>query len=152
MNKTLAKMNALLTPTGVRNVAAEYRRQGAILHAAKIEAFADLFEIALQQEEREYIVCSAIHFNDGRTDHPHLPHNIKSGFVTYGKGHHQCINAFAKIMGFPYSESSLVVLRTEVQGFMTSKYRFVEREEAGQIAYDAGQTSELIKELHSEDL
>lgn len=39
-----------------------------------------------------------------------------------------------------------------VEGFLTSRDRFVDREEAARIAYEAGQTDERIEELFSEDL
>jgi hypothetical protein len=40
----------------------------------------------------------------------------------------------------------------EIQGFLTSKNRFVDREEGGRIAFNAGQTVELKKTLYSEDI
>lgn len=41
---------------------------------------------------------------------------------------------------------------TEVQGFITSKNRFVDRAEAAALAYSAGQIPEPKQELYSEDL
>jgi hypothetical protein len=38
------------------------------------------------------------------------------------------------------------------QGFLTNTNRFVDRKEAGQIAFAAGQTEELKTTLYSEDL
>ena len=40
----------------------------------------------------------------------------------------------------------------EVQGFLTNKDRFVDREEGGTIAFESGQTGVLKKTLYSEDL
>ena len=40
----------------------------------------------------------------------------------------------------------------DVQGFMTSQNRFVDRKEGGEIAFKAKQTSELKTKLYSEDL
>ena len=37
-------------------------------------------------------------------------------------------------------------------GFLTSKDRFVERKEAGEIAFKAGQIKELTGHLYSEDI
>ena len=61
-----------------------------------------------------------------------------------------------------WTMSSLTGLRTceigedcageSEQGFLTNKNRFVDREEAGQIAFNAGQTDELKRTLYSEDL
>ena len=39
-----------------------------------------------------------------------------------------------------------------IQGFLTSDDRFVNRKEAGQIAFDAGQITKLTECLFSEDL
>lgn len=99
----------------------------------------------------EYIICAANHYDDG-SEQVHKPKNIKTGFVICGHRHHNCIDIFAKIVGFPYSEEAFKILRTEEQGFLTNTNRFVDREEAGEIAFAAGQTKELIKRLHSEDL
>lgn len=41
---------------------------------------------------------------------------------------------------------------TEIQGFLTTKNRFVTREEAAEIAYSAGQISSPKEELYSEDI
>jgi hypothetical protein len=40
----------------------------------------------------------------------------------------------------------------EIQGFLTSKNRFVDREEGGRIAFNAGQTDKLKQTLYSEDI
>jgi hypothetical protein len=56
------------------------------------------------------------------------------------------------MVGFPYDENGLKLMITEEQGFLTSKNRFVDRQEAGKIAFSAKQTKKLINKLHSEDL
>jgi hypothetical protein len=56
------------------------------------------------------------------------------------------------MVGFPYDENGLKLMNTEEQGFLTNTDRFVDRKEAGQIAFDAGQIKEETKRLFSEDL
>ena len=101
--------------------------------------------------KEEYILCAANHYNDG-TEHPHQPKNIKTGFVVCGHRHHNCIVTFADIVGFPYTEEGHKIHNTEEQGFLTNTNRFVGREEAGLIAFTAGQTKEFKTTLYSEDL
>jgi hypothetical protein len=40
----------------------------------------------------------------------------------------------------------------EIQGFLTNKNRFVDREEGAKIAFTAKQVNEPLKQLFSEDL
>ena len=93
-----------------------------------------------------YITCSAIWFKDGKK-HDHQPFNIDTGFVICGHRHHNCfmtayiLNNDEKLKGIE-----------EIQGFMTSENNFVDRKDGGQIAFKAGQTSELKTRLFSEDL
>lgn len=97
---------------------------------------------------KEYILCSAIYFNDGNK-HIHQPKNIDIGFVVCGRRHHNCFATF-KAMGLTKPER--VERMDEVQGFITNTDRFVDREEGGKIAFESGQTTELKKSLFSEDL
>jgi hypothetical protein len=101
--------------------------------------------------KKEYILCAA-NFYDDKKNHVHAPKNIKIGFVVCGMRHHNCIETFAMIVGFPYDENGLKLMQTEIEGFLTSKNRFVGREEAGRIAFASKQTKKLINKLHSEDL
>ena len=101
--------------------------------------------------KKEYIICAANHYDDS-VKHPHMPTNIKSGFVVCGLRHSNCITLFAMVVGFPYNEKGFEIRRTEIQGFLTNTNRFVEREEAAQIAFDAGQIKQHTLTLYSEDL
>lgn len=106
----------------------------------------------------EFIVCAAIWYDDG-VKHPiQEVYNIPSGFVICGFGHACMIsiiptnNSLRKKEGIAYHDRDFEVH----QGFMTSSGRFVEREEALQIAIKAHQ---VIKGktygkdiLYSEDL
>ncbi len=102
-------------------------------------------------EKVEYICCSANWYDDG-VERVHNPINTPIGFVVCGLRHHNCINTFAEIVGFPYSTESFELENNSIEGFLTSKNRFVDRTEGGKIAFLSGQTDTLIKKLHSEDL
>lgn len=97
------------------------------------------------------ILCAANHYDD-KIEHVHQPKNITSGFVVCGRRHHNCINTFAMIVGFPYDEQGHEIHRTEIQGFITSDNNFVTRREAAEIAFDAGQITEKKTTLYSEDI
>lgn len=99
----------------------------------------------------EKILCAANHYDDG-IEHVHKPKNIITGFITCGLRHHNCIMTFAQIVGFPYTDEGHTIHRTEVQGFLTNFNRFVDREEAAEIAACAGQIKKRIETLYSEDL
>lgn len=101
--------------------------------------------------KREYILCAANYYDDGSVQ-VHKPTNITTGFITCGQRHHNCISTFAQIVGFPYTKKGLKIMRTEIEGFLTSRNRFVDRKEGGEIAFKAGQTKILIDKLYSEDL
>jgi hypothetical protein len=100
---------------------------------------------------KEYILCAANYYDDGNK-HNHQPVNIDSGFVVCGMRHHNCITTFSMIVGFPYDENGMNIRRTEKQGFLTNANRFVEREEAAQIAFECGQIKQHTISLYSEDL
>lgn len=107
------------------------------------ESFGDIFYM---KQEVEYILCAAIHFDDGilRTHHA----QYGTGVVACGYRHHSCFALRPK--GF---------IGKETQGFLTSRDRFVSRSEAKEIAIKAGQllneaTADglIFKNLFSEDL
>ena len=96
----------------------------------------------------EYIICSAIYFNDGK-NHAHQPRNIQVGFVVCGRRHHNC---FATFPAIGIKKPDRIERMDEIQGFLTSKDNFVGRSLGAEIAYKAGQIPELKKKLYSEDL
>lgn len=109
-------------------------------------------EISLQEDAQEYILCAAIYLQDGKT-HVHQPRNIESGLVIAGRRHHNC---FATIAGLINREEYGKNGNIE-QGFITSKDRYVTRQEAWVIAKEANQLHNSVatyKEgvLLSEDL
>ena len=76
------------------------------------------------------IVCSAVIVNDE---------------IFTGKRHNDCfLKAWDKL--------GMIKILLEQQGFLTSSGVFVNREQATQIAYQAGQTDRMDGQLFSEDV
>src|SRR5574343_220970 len=101
--------------------------------------------------EKEYITCSAIWYSELPTL-TFLPKNIEHGSVVAGHRHHNIINVVYLLHGkrtVHFGENSC---GKDIFGFLTSKNRFVDRKEAVEIAYNAGQIKELKRELFSEDI
>ena len=100
----------------------------------------------------EKILCAAIWVDDGVTTYIHQPKNIKQGFVVAGRRHHNCFTTLAMLQGIKRERSN----KDEVQGFITSEDRFVDRKEGMQIAVIAFQVIERVgtskTDLYSEDL
>ena len=101
----------------------------------------------MRKDVGEYILCSAILYNNGK-EYVHQPINVDSGFVICGQRHHNCymtayiLNADEKILGLEH-----------IEGFLTSKNRFVDRIEGLDIAIKANQVNNnSLSNLHSEDL
>lgn len=94
--------------------------------------------------KQEYIICAAIHIN---TDFKlvHQPKNITNGMVVTGRRHHNCF-CIADFLRVDFKKTDII------QGFITSKDRFVNRKEAGKIAFDAKQIEKETDCLMSEDL
>jgi len=93
----------------------------------------------------EYIICSAIWYEDGIV-RVHQPKNVLNGLVVCGRRHHNCFNTVYELK----DKSKLCCPHTE--GFVTSKDRFVDRYEGAKIAFVVGQIDTPIEKLHSEDL
>ncbi len=98
--------------------------------------------------KKPYILCAAIHFNDG-TRHEGQPLNISIGYVVCGRRHDSCFRTYF-ITNQLYERNT--IKHSLVQGFITSDNRFVGREEAAEIAFNAGQIVEKTNCLISEDL
>lgn len=104
----------------------------------------------------ERIICAAVWYQEIpiKKQIPYAytnPINCPTGLVFCGHRHAQCIYTKCSIIGLRDAESG-----ENKQGFLTSKNRFVSREEALSIALRENQVME-IKEirgdrLHSEDL
>jgi hypothetical protein len=114
-------------------------------------------------EGREYLLCSAIWFDDGVSTYLYQPRNIKTGFVVCGRRHHNCFITKAILFqrGASHacrgaSHQGLDIKDYEdrfvIQGFLTNKDRFVDRYEAAKIALESGQIKEPTAKLYSEDV
>lgn len=98
----------------------------------------------------EYIICAAIWFDD-EIDRQLPEIESNTGYVIAGRRHHNCFFTASVL-----SEGGRICLPLkEVQGFLTNKNRFVDRKEAAEIAYKAGQIDQPTTHpigLFSEDL
>ncbi len=104
----------------------------------------------------ERIICAAVWYKEieMKKDIPfnvYLPININKGIVFCAHRHAQCIYSKVAITGLRDAESG-----ENEQGFLTSKNRFVSREEALKIALKENQVIDLTQvrgtDLYSEDL
>lgn len=122
---------------------------------------------------KEYIACSAIHY-DNKIRYPfHNSYGIETGFVICGFRHPHIgqilpTNTFSKTidekvvwlnvdMKMNYKEKDghpRYDIVEHTQGFMTNLGRFVDRKEGARIALECGQITELLSgdELYSEDI
>ncbi len=100
----------------------------------------------------ERILCAAIWVNDG-VSRMHLPRNLTTGLVFAGWRHHNCFTQIEALFGPEEENRPTPEQRAGFhQGFLTSRGRFVDREEGAQIAYDASQVDRKLTWLSSEDL
>ena len=103
----------------------------------------------------EYILCAAIWCKEIplKKDIPQvLPINCDRGIVVTGHRHGQCIWTIGCLTGLRAVTFAEDGIGENEQGFLTSKNRFVNRKEGGEIAFAAKQTNELKTTLYSEDL
>jgi hypothetical protein len=106
--------------------------------------------------DQEYIVCAAIWYKElpvlsGNAPIGHRnPVNIKDGIVVCGHRHGHCIHTMYALTGKRQGQTG-----AKIQGFLTSKNKFVTREEAAVIALGCGQITKLRynqTRLFSEDI
>lgn len=105
--------------------------------------------------DKEYIICSANWYKDLPLKAPEVlkprgmsPYNVDRGIVFCGWRHANCMYQMIAVTGLRQCEAG-----EEVQGFLTSKNRFVDREEGAKIHIENGGTLEFsTKDLYSEDL
>jgi len=105
---------------------------------------------------KEYILCAAIHYKELPlviNDIPSSllrPINIEQGIVFCGYRHPHCLYQMVALTGKSQHQAG-----EEVQGFLTSFNRFVDRKEAAKIALASGQVNKLFfsnETLYSEDI
>lgn len=93
----------------------------------------------------ESIICAAIWYND-KIVYEFQPKGLITGYVIGGWRHFDCVHTYIAITHHINKDIEIT------QGFLTSKGRFVDSKEAGQIAFEAGQISKPTDCLVSEDL
>ena len=111
----------------------------------------------MTKEIGERVICAAIWYDDG-IHRPHLPKNIISGIVVGGWRHPNCMVALSELL-YPnwqtdtlQNQLRISVLNKEVQGFLTSKGRFLDRKYAAWLHKENGGELNFTDELFSEDL
>lgn len=110
----------------------------------------------VSNSSEEYILCAAIWYKDLPTQRL-LPKNVDKGIVVCGHRHGHCIDIMRSLGTLRSVTFGPDSVGENEQGFLTSKNRFVERIEAGEIAVRQGQVqSDLLINpligLFSEDL
>jgi len=100
---------------------------------------------------KEFILCAAIHFNDGKS-YPHQPENISTGFVVAGRRHHNCystLQAISQCFGVDgIAIKQIERIDRDNQGFITSTNRYVTRAEAFIIAK---QNNQIYHNIHNDE-
>ncbi len=102
-------------------------------------------------EIEERILCAAIWYKDAESV-PNQPINIDKGIVISGWRHGSIIasvKAMFNLRSVRYGPDSV---GETVQGFLTSKNRFLNRQEAHKLFIEQGYEPEFNDELYSEDL
>ena len=105
---------------------------------------------------KEYILCAAVWYKDLPMKKPEIleprgfrPFNVDKGVVVSGWRHGNCIYQMVAITGL---RSIPAEAGEEVQGFLTNKNRFVDREEGAKIHTANGHKIDFENRLFSEDL
>lgn len=112
----------------------------------------------VDMKNREYILCSAVWFpnlplinTEVLEPRGYRPIGCPTGVVFSGHRHHNCLYQMVAVTGLTDHQAG-----HGIQGFLTNLNRFVEREEAFNIAMAANQIIDLNnargKKLYSEDL
>lgn len=104
-----------------------------------------------KEKKPETIICAAIWYKDLNTMRA-LPTNCDEGIVLCGWRHGNIIAQMKATMGLRTVMNGQDSVGQYVQGFLTSKNRFLNREEAHKLFKELGNTPEYEDELYSEDL
>jgi len=117
----------------------------------------EISEVELKEitKKKEYILCAAIWYKDiplQKVIEGVLPKNCDRGLVVLGHRHGQAMWTMSCLTGLRSVTNAEDGVGEYEQGFLTNTNRFVDREEGGKIAFDAGQTEDLRTTLFSEDL
>ena len=98
----------------------------------------------------EKIICSAIWYKELPLKKPNMgfrPYNVDEGIVFCGWRHPNCMYQMVAIYGMKNHE-----VGESIQGFLTSKNRFVDREEGAEIHVRNGGKLNYGNQLYSEDI
>lgn len=99
----------------------------------------------MDKKSCERVLCAAVYVNNSIVVKGQ-PENIKIGYVLPGYRHSNCLLTLLHVLSVDSMKDSVI------QGFLTSKNRFVTREEAAKIAFNSGQIVKTVDSLFSEDL
>lgn len=91
----------------------------------------------------EYIICSAIHYDDDGTIYKEQPTNVKTGIVVTGRRHNNC---FYSLKQMSLYDETKVTKENTIAGFLTNLDRFLNRKDAFVLAEKNEQL--LMPELH----
>lgn len=105
----------------------------------------------------EYILCAAYRFKKGYHTPNCQEYLDRTGNELEAIYHEPWRDVFRMATGWRHADvlykwGKEVLDQSDGGGFMTSKGRYVDRKEAAEIAYNAGQTDEKKSCLYSEDL
>lgn len=101
---------------------------------------------------KEVCICAAIWYKDIKVvEVPHQPTNINRGFVLCGWRHGSIIALMKQLTGLRTVKRGEDSVGETIQGFLTNKNRFVDRNEGREIQLKAGHPV-VFEELYSEDL
>lgn len=104
---------------------------------------------------KEYILCAAIWYKEiplKKVIPSVLPKNCDRGLVVTGHRHGQCMWTMGCLTGLRSVTFAEDGVGEHEQGFLTNTNRFVNRQEAAEIAFEAKQTENKKETLYSEDL
>lgn len=105
--------------------------------------------------KKEYIVCAAYKLKAGE-DFPRIKTHLSTGKDVkkiYFEPHRE---VFDMALGWRHADIIYkhgdLIDQSDTGGFMTSKGRYVNRDEAAKIAFECGQVPKMIHRLYSEDI
>ena len=115
-----------------------------------------MYEYGRNKDAKEYISLAAIKVKENGSIATGLRHGSPSmlfscGVIVHNENEVTILNFDRAIKFFKIEPSQDIVLLDNVQGFITTLGRFVEREEAWEIALVAGQIDYDVKNLVTKD-
>lgn len=100
----------------------------------------------------EYLLCAAIHFDNG-IEYSEQPRGIKTGFVVTGRRHNNCFKTAFILHGEENVQNLVRNGEWKIsEGFVSNKDNYYDRRASAVIAYNSKQVDELHEMLISEHL